>query len=160
MEYLGVSINPSTAEKSIDIDDKTSAQKIAREQAKNFMDARERIRKASDGSIIISIKSGFTKNGEETISDALFQDYNKGNEQNMTFEFGRSLAVLSSNKGKHPSLEVEVTQENMNSIIRLMNQAAIKPRDSKDTNKVGEEILGDLKSGLAAYSEKSNLARM
>ena len=50
----------------------------------------------------------------------------------------------------------------MEYIIKLMNQTAIKPRDSDKKEQINNAMLGDLESGLKsiASSGKTNIARL
>lgn len=149
MEYLKISPSSSTEISSLDIEDSQEAKVKAVKQAKRFTEALGRIVITSDDDIKLSIggRSSLIETGEQALANAIYKDY-QGEEHKIKFGFGQSSTILSSSKANNPSLEVEINPQNIEAVIKLMNDTATKLRDSNDKKKLSEDILGELKNGL------------
>ncbi len=164
MKYLNISTESSKTESSsVDIADKKSAESLAKQDAKKMLDALNRIAKTSNRGVSVTIKNhSFAEGSEETLYNAMYKDYYKGDEHALKFELGRSSTVLVANKEKPIPVEIEITPQNVQSVVDLLNKTATRPRVGSDKDQINEGMLGELVSGLKeiAGNGKSNLARL
>lgn len=156
VDKITFSINDSSAPKTADFADHSSAEAKAKEQAEALSKAVQNIRSASNN-IPISAPT------EKEIYKALLADYHGEKEDKISITVGRHITAftITALAPKPDSKEIEITPANMDAMTAAMNAAAEEGKRTKvlydqsryeNQEKVDIAIQGKLKEILGGIS--------